>query len=158
MPASLYAENARLKKSAEADALGINDALISQLVETFYVGVRRDPDLGPMFAAKIVDWPPHLQRMKDFWASIVMESGRFHGNPMLKHLAIPGLSPAHFQIWLILWDTALAEVVVNPDAASLFRDRAQRIADSLQIAIALHNGGPKKDSWAALNKEKNHAD
>jgi hemoglobin len=153
MTATSYAEQARQKKADDARALGIDDALISDLVEAFYARVRSHPVLGPIFASKVANWPPHLQRMKDFWASIAIESGRFRGNPMLKHIAIPGLSPGHFEIWLGLWNEVLAELVVNPDAASLFRDRAQRIATSLQTGIALHNGG-----LAALTKETQHVD
>jgi hemoglobin len=144
MTATSYAEQARRKKAADAKDLGIDDTLVSALVEAFYGRVRDHAVLGPIFASKVVNWTPHLDRMKDFWASIAIESGRFRGNPMLKHIAIPGLSPAHFAIWLGLWDETLADVVVNPDAASLFRDRARRIAASLQTGIALHNGGLAK--------------
>jgi hemoglobin len=153
MNASSYADQARLQKATDAQAMGIDDAMISELVEAFYTRVRKHPVLGPIFAAKVVNWAPHLGRMKDFWASIAVESGRFRGNPMLKHIAIPGLSPAHFRMWLGLWDEAVAAVVSNPEAVSLFRDRAQRIATSLQTRIALHNGG-----LAALTKEKSHVD
>ena len=153
MTATSYAEQARLQKAADAQALNIDDALISALVDAFYARVRSHAVLGPIFASKVVNWAPHLARMKDFWASIAIESGRFRGNPMLKHIAIRGLSPAHFQMWLGLWDEAVADVVSNPEAISLFRDRAQRIATSLQTGIALHRGG-----LAALTKEKSHVD
>ena len=153
MTATSYAEQARCQKAADAQALGIDEALISELVEAFYTRVRSHAVLGPIFASKVVNWAPHLARMKDFWASIAIESGRFRGNAMLKHIAIPGLLPAHFQMWLGLWDEALADVVSDPDATALFRDRALRIATSLQTGIALHNGG-----LAALTKEKSHVD
>ena len=149
MNAHSYVERARLRKAAEADAIGIDDALISRLVETFYARIRGHVVVGPMFAAKIVNWEPHLARMKDFWASISMESGRFRGNPMLKHVAISGIVPEHFEMWLRLWDETVTEVVSNPDAQDLFHDRAHRIAVSLQTGIALHHGG-----LAALTKEK----
>jgi hemoglobin len=153
MIATPYTEQARRKKAAEARALGIDDALISELVEAFYARVRGHSVLGAIFASKVMNWAPHLERMKDFWASVAIESGHFRGNPMLKHIALPGLSPAHFQMWLGLWDEALADVVTNPDAANLFRDRALRIATSLQTGIALHKAG-----LAALTKEKSHVD
>jgi hemoglobin len=148
-----YTEQARQKKTAEAREAGIDDALISELVEAFYYQVRGHSVLGPVFETKVKDWSIHLQRMKDFWASIALESGRYHGNPMLKHLAIPGISAAHFQAWLALWDATVADMVPNPSAASLFRDRAKRIATSLQTAIALHSGG-----LAALTKESYDVD
>src|SRR5688572_27193407 len=40
---------------------GIDEALIERLVRGFYVKVRSDPLLGPIFDQRIVDWEPHLQ-------------------------------------------------------------------------------------------------
>jgi hemoglobin len=151
MTANSFVLSARAQKAADAAALGIDDALISDLVEGFYARIREHPVLAPIFAAKVDNWPPHLQRMKDFWASIAIESGRFHGNPMLKHMAIAGLDPEHFRLWLETWHAILADIAPNPEAANFFRDRAQRIATSLQTGIALHKGG-----LAAITKEKNH--
>ncbi len=137
MSSSSFAEQARKNKASHAKAMGIDDALISNLVEAFYTRVRDHTELGPIFASKIENWDPHLARMKDFWASIVMESGRYHGNPMAKHLAIPGLTADHFNIWLALWGETIEEMVGNHDAASLFQDRAERIAASLKIGCGL---------------------
>ena len=152
MNPSDHVAQARARKMADALACGIDDAFISHLVEQFYEAIRADEMLGPIFGAKVTDWPSHLARMKDFWASIAIESGRFHGNPVLKHIAIPDLSPEHFESWLALWDEAVAELVPIPTAEALFRDRARRIAASLKAAIQLHRGG-----LAALTKEKKHA-
>ena len=147
MTVTTYAEQARARKASDASGMGIDDLLISRLVERFYDGIRVHELLGPIFERRIADWGPHLAQMKDFWASIAIESVRFHGNPMAKHIAIPGLTPAHFAAWLTLWDETVSDVVTNDAAADLFRDRARRIADSLQTGIALHNGG-----LAALQK------
>lgn len=147
MTITTYAERARARKTKEASSMGIDDLLISQLVERFYEGIRVHELLGPIFEERIADWGPHLARMKDFWRSIAIESGRFSGNPMAKHIAIPELTPAHFAAWLTLWDETVSDVVKNEAAAALFHDRARRIATSLQTGIALHNGG-----LAALQK------
>ena len=83
--------------------------------------------------------------MKDFWGSIALESGRFQGNPMLKHIAIPGIGGAHFTAWLQLWDEVLYDVCARSDTAAFFADRAQRIAESLQLGIAYHrDGAPRR--------------
>ena len=42
---------------------GIDEAMIERLVRRFYEAVREDPLLAPIFAARIRDWEPHLQRM-----------------------------------------------------------------------------------------------
>ena len=141
MTALSYAEAARARKASEAYDMGIDDVLISRLVEQFYAAIRTHEMLGPIFEHRVVNWTPHLARMKGFWASIAIESGRFSGNPMQKHSAIPDLTPAHFAAWLTLWDATVADVVTDPAAVELFSDRARRIATSLQTGIALHNGG-----------------
>ncbi len=136
-----YAAEARARKAATAEALAIDEALISELVETFYARIREHDLLGPIFDRHIKDWPPHLARMKDFWSSIALESGRFQGNPMLKHIAIPGIGHEHFSAWLQLWDEVLSDVCARSDGAAFFSDRAGRIAESLQLGIAHHRDG-----------------
>jgi hemoglobin len=126
---------------ADALACGIDDAFISQLVERFYETIRKDEILGSIFAKQIADWPRHLARMKDFWASIMVESGRFSGNPMQKHIAIGGLDAAHFAHWRSLWDQTLVEVAPNEDVADRFRDAAERIGESLLTGIQINCGG-----------------
>ncbi len=141
MITNAHAERARSKKLADATAIGINDALISQLVERFYGAIRQDELLGPIFSAHVIDWTPHLGRMKDFWASVTLESGRFRGNPMVKHIAVGGLEQAHFDRWLMLWRETVGNVVPEAAAAELFRTSADRIARSLLSGIRIHGGG-----------------
>tara|TARA_R110002110_G_scaffold414414_1_gene644354 strand:- start:141 stop:605 length:465 start_codon:yes stop_codon:yes gene_type:complete len=141
MTGASYAERARARKTAQANALRIDDALISNLVETFYGAIRSDDLLGPIFMAHVADWTPHLARMKDFWASVTLESGRFRGNPMLKHIAVGGLDRLHFDRWLVLWNRTLDAVAPNEAAAQVFREAAGRIAESLLTGIKVQRGG-----------------
>ena len=141
METSLYAIKARERKQAEAASMGIDEAFISVLVDTFYARIQAHGALGPIFNRHVKDWPYHLGRMKDFWASIALESGRFHGNPMLKHIAIHGLGAEQFQNWLALWDDVLADISPNRTVTDFFSERAHRIATSLQLGIDLHKGG-----------------
>jgi hemoglobin len=141
MSISDYAGNARAQKMAEALACGIDDAFISQLVGHFYGAIREDALLGPIFAEKIKDWPLHLVRMKDFWASIMLESGRYSGNPMQKHIAIGGIDAAHFERWHALWDRALMEIAPSAAVGERFREAAQRIGESLLTGIQINRGG-----------------
>ena len=149
MTEASYAERARAKKMAQAHALEIDDALISDLVETFYRAIRDDALLGPIFEAHVTDWPPHLARMKDFWASVTLESGRFRGNPMLKHIAIGGLDDRHFNRWLVLWNRTLDSIAPNDAAAQVFREAAERIAASLLIGIKI-----QRDGLAGISRAK----
>jgi hemoglobin len=131
-----HAAAARERKRAEAEAIGIDDDFIAQLVESFYTRIREDSLLGPFFAARIADWPLHLDRMKGFWRSILHNSGEFSGNPVAKHLALPGLDESHFAHWLQLFYTTLRDLERHPAATRLVGTRARMIADSLLTGIA----------------------
>ncbi len=118
-------------------AIGVHEAMIAELVGTFYERVRRDPLLAPIFDEAVEDWGVHLGRMRDFWSSVTLMSGRYKGKPIPAHAKLPGIGAAHFSRWLGLFrDTA--RDVCPPQAAALFVDRAERIADSLQLGIAFH--------------------
>src|SRR4051812_16849601 len=91
-----HVESIRARKRAEAEAVGVGADYIASFVERFYGRIRTDDLLGPIFAERIHDWPLHLGRMKAFWRSVLHNSGEFSGNPMIKHIAIPGLEERHF--------------------------------------------------------------
>jgi hemoglobin len=113
---------------------GIDDAMIDRLVRAFYAKVRADELLGPVFAARIEDWEPHLQRMCAFWSSVALMSGVYHGRPMEKHLPLP-VDARHFDRWLGLFEETAREVC-PPVAAEHFIERAHRVAESLELGIA----------------------
>lgn len=118
-------------------AVDITEPMIGVLVDAFYAKVRADAVLGPVFNARIADWSEHLAKLKDFWSSIALMSGRYKGRPMPVHAAIAEISDAHFARWLALFAETAREVC-PPAAAALFVDRAERIAASLKLGIALH--------------------
>ena len=84
------------------DRTGIDEAMISRLVHLFYEAIRSDPMLGPVFETRIADWGPHLERMCAFWSSVALMSGRYHGQPMEKHMKLP-VDAEHFDRWLALF-------------------------------------------------------
>lgn len=117
---------------------GIDEAMIDRLVRTFYGKVREDEILAPVFNARITDWEPHLVRMGDFWSSVALMTGIYHGRPMEKHLPLP-VDARHFDRWLRLFRQAAHEVC-PPAAAAHFIERAERIAQSLEMGIAVTQG------------------
>ena len=117
---------------------GITEALIERLVRAFYVKVRADVVLAPIFEARIGDWEPHLERMCAFWSSVALMSGRYHGTPMAKHMPLP-VDAAHFDRWLALFEETAGEVCA-PAAATHFVELARRIAASLELGIAGAHG------------------
>ncbi|MFZ5790061.1 MAG: group III truncated hemoglobin [Pseudomonadota bacterium] len=121
-----------------AQRTGIDDAMIGRLVRSFYGEVERDPALGPIFAARIRDWDRHIAKMCDFWSSVALLSGRYHGQPMQAHLSLP-VDAGHFARWLQIFE-ATARRVCPPAAAEHFLERARRIAESLELGIAVRRG------------------
>ena len=138
VPAHPHAIAAREERRAEALAMGIDEDFIAVLVDRFYTTIRADEELGPIFNERIGDWPAHLQQMNRFWQSILLSAGNFSGNPMVKHLAIPGLDEADFQRWLMLFYTTLDDIAPSPEAARHIGAKARMIAESLLTGIWVH--------------------
>ncbi len=129
---------ATISEPATSEGDGIDEALIEGLVHGFYAKVRRDPLLGPVFDSRIGDWDTHLARMCRFWSSVALGSGAYQGNPMARHAPLP-VDAVHFDRWLALFEET-AEEICPPSAAALFIKRARRIAQSLELGIAIHAG------------------
>ena len=121
-------------------AVDIDEGMIRRLVHTFYGKVRADATLGPIVAAVVEDWDHHLATMCMFWSSVTLMTGRYKGQPMQVHAKVPGLEPEHFAVWLALFRATAADVCPK-DAAEVFIDRAERIAESLRLGIIAHRGG-----------------
>lgn len=119
------------------DETGIDEAMIDALVEGFYARVREDGLIGPIFAARITDWAPHLAQMKLFWSSVALSTGVYQGRPMPKHLPLP-IDARHFDRWLEIF-VATATELCPPVAAKHFIERARRIAESLELGVANAN-------------------
>jgi hemoglobin len=121
--------------SAAAKLDHVSEDGIKLLVDGFYAKVRRDPELAPIFLRAIPgDWGPHLNKMYAFWSSVMLTSGRYKGNPVVKHMAIPNIKPALFERWLALFNETSAELFDDAVSAE-FQARAARIAESLQLAL-----------------------
>lgn len=118
----------------------IDEADIRPLVERFYARVRIDPELGPVFAAVVHDWPDHHRRLTDFWSSVMLASGRYKGNPVALHMRYAEfLTAERFERWLALW-RATSNELLPPDAAIAVQAKAARIAESLQLSIRFRPG------------------
>ena len=136
-----FALQARAERRARAEAIGVTPEFVSRVVDAFYARIRSDNVLGPIFAAKVTDWDDHLERMKRFWRSILFSTGEYSGNPMRKHVVIPGLDRAHFVRWLELFYATLRGEGACEDAVRLVGERGRMIADSMITGIAIHREG-----------------
>ncbi|OAB54932.1 preprotein translocase subunit TatC [Phormidium willei BDU 130791] len=117
---------------------GIDEAMIARLVHAFYARVRADRLLGPVFAARIDDWDAHLERMCAFWSSVALITGRYQGRPMPAHARLP-VDARHFDRWLTLFAETARETCPLA-AAAHFVERAETIARSLELGVAVQSG------------------
>ncbi|WP_374273785.1 group III truncated hemoglobin [Brevundimonas sp.] len=112
-----------------------NDAEIAAVVDLFYDRVRRDPMLGPVFNAAVEDWPRHLHRLKAFWSTVMLASGRYKGDPMAAHLPhADAMTAPAFARWLSLWRATTNELLAAGPALAM-QARAERIARNLSRAV-----------------------
>lgn len=126
----------RQEVRAKAAGMGVDEAYISALVDTFYIRVRADRLIGPIFEDTIRDnWDEHLGKMKDFWASVALQAGRYSGEPIPAHKKLAEVQPWHFDVWLELFEETLRDTAPTTDAVAYFMDHAGQIAKGLQIAM-----------------------
>ena len=139
MSASEHAGLVRRPRIGPGEPAGVTEDMISEVVDTFYARVRQDEVLGPIFNRIVDDWPEHLAKLKDFWSSVLLMTGRFKGRPMAVHVGIPDIERSHFERWLSLFGETVTELC-PPAAAAVFREKAAMIAESLQLGIAVSRG------------------
>lgn len=126
----------------------IEEADLERLVPAFYARVRGDHMLGPLFNSAIDDWPHHLEKLVAFWSSVMLTSGRYKGSPMAAHLRHrAAITPDMFERWLHLWSETTSELL-SPSAARALQAKAQRIAESLSLALFYRVG--RQDAAAAV--------
>ena len=129
--------SARPRMTAEIMArTGLSEENLTELVHRFYDKVRTDTVLGPIFATRISDWGPHLERMVDFWSSVALMTGRYHGTPMQVHAGLP-VDESHFEQWLALFRKVTRQVC-TPAGADFLIERAERIARSIHLGVSAH--------------------
>lgn len=83
---------------------------VSTLVHEFYAKARKDPGLGPIFEAHVIDWDAHFVQMTNFWSAQLRGTSRFRGAPMPKHIVLPDLTAELFLRWLALFKQTTHEM------------------------------------------------
>jgi hemoglobin len=116
----------------------ISEPQIRELVFTFYDRVREDDLLAPVFESRLAGrWDPHLEKMCDFWSSVLLATGRFRGNAVETHRHIPGIEPAHFDRWIALFEeTAVATLPTSIAVDVVVRSQNMRV--TLERAACPH--------------------
>ena len=114
---------------------------IKDVVTTFYGEIRSDPDLGPIFAAHVDDWPSHEAKIMRFWYNALLFERSYDGNPMQAHMDAGDVTPAHFAIWLPLFDRVLADTL-PPETAQSWSALAHRIGQGLKFGLETQRAKP----------------
>ena len=119
---------------------GITEEHLRALIPLFYARVRKDPVIGPVFNDAIHDWSEHLDRLVDFWSSVMLTSGRYKGRPLPAHVKHGDrITARSFERWLRLWHETTEEML-PPAAAGAMQYKAARIAESLSLGISFARG------------------
>src|ERR671912_250518 len=103
---------------------------IEVFIDSFYEKVRKDIVIGYFFndVAK-VDWKHHTPIICDFWESIIFQTGKFSGNPMVTHMKLHAISPltkSHFDRWKQLFRETIDQYFEG-ERAELAKQRADSI-------------------------------
>lgn len=107
---------------------------IGLLVDRFYGDIRAHPRLGPLFEERLAGkWDVHLERMNRFWRSVLLHSGEYSGQPVVKHNGLPDLEEDDFRLWLELFESTTSTLFA-PATARPITVVARRIARSLWLA------------------------
>jgi hemoglobin len=104
------------------------------LVTEFYRRAFSDPVLGPIFTdVARMDLTAHLPVMCDFWETVLLQAGLYRGNAFNVHATLhrqEPLTPMHFQRWLEIWQTTVADLFAGPIATAA-AVQARRIAGGI---------------------------
>ncbi len=111
---------------------------VALLVHTFYAKARKDPSLGPIFEAHVIDWDAHFVQMTNFWSAQLRGTSRFRGAPMPKHIVLPELTAELFERWLQLFQQTTEELG-NPSLQQHANAVASFIANRLWQGYQINN-------------------
>ena len=129
------AQHPRSTQELPVDHRDLDRPFIGALVREFYRRVRADSRLGPIFDGVIgEDWEPHLEKLTDFWSAVMLKNGAYSGRPVPAHLKLKQVREEDFDIWLGIFRQTTADLC-EPEIAAAFIERAERIAESLQLAM-----------------------
>lgn len=100
---------------------------IEQLIDFFYDELLTDKNIAKFFVT--TNWTKHKVVMCDFWENIILYSGEYGGNPMVKHLHLRKRIPfnkLHFSKWLTCFEKVIRAHYEGKNA-DLAIARAQQI-------------------------------
>ena len=116
---------------------------VKLLVDQFYLKVRADKVLGPIFNAIITDWDTHLDHLTTFWETSLFIGKKLEhkyiGNPLEAHEKVDAtldnsITELHFGIWLNLW-YATIDQFFEGEMADNAKRRARKMGTFMYLKI-----------------------
>lgn len=114
---------------------------VESLVNAFYIKIRKDELLGPIFNGQIPaeKWPEHLRNLSDFWETNLFGIRKFKGNPMEKHIGVDQdlnykIDQGDFGQWLNLWFQTIDELFEG-ELAQKAKNAARKMSTVLYTSI-----------------------
>lgn len=123
---------------------------ILRLITPFYADVRQHAVLGPIFNARVQDWPAHLAHITEFWARQTGGPSNYPGGFAAAHLPL-GLQASDIEHWLTLWNWNCRRQLPASEADEMIA-LALRIGTQLRRILAGRPGfsiGPEPSTNAA---------
>lgn len=107
---------------------------VKKLVDVFYGKVRKDALLSPIFEKAIGDhWDTHLDKMYEFWQTVLLDEHTYYGSPFLPHAKLP-VNKQHFERWLLLFNETV-DTEFTGELAEEAKWRAQKMAEMFQFKL-----------------------
>lgn len=115
---------------------------IKIFVDGFYAKVQEDDLLADVFALRVEKdgWGKHLQRMYDFWNSVLFFQRTYKGNPFSKHMDLP-VSEKHFIRWISLFNETI-DTHFEGERAEDVKRRVSNMATMFQVKMNYYAKNP----------------
>lgn len=133
---------------------------VFNLVSQFYIKIRKEKILGPIFNQVIQNWDEHLDKLTDFWETNLLFVVNYKGNPIRVHQEVDAsfqgnITENHFGIWLNLWFATIDELHAGEKAETAKR-RARKMSTHLFIKM-YESRVSQKTMCPFLNENNNDA-
>lgn len=108
---------------------------IEKVVYEFYEKVKTDKLLSTFFEETIkINWGNHIPLMCSFWENVLLYTGDYEGNPLIKHREVNEMkatSKVHFDRWILLFENTVDAYFAGENADKM-KSHARAIAMLMQ--------------------------
>lgn len=122
----------------------LTSAVIRRVVEAFYVKVRQDALLGPVFNELIEDWDAHIEKVSAFWRYATRLDRAYNSRGFMPaHVRHAQIQSSLLPQWLALFRQTAKEICTE-EVANVLIEIAERMAVSIEMSLAR-----RPQPWAA---------